>query len=56
VGQKTRACLLHGHEEKLQMKFSQLSFELGFLQVGLDRLWSLQVKETKRRTKITQMG
>jgi hypothetical protein len=38
------------------MKFSQLSFEFGFLQVGLGRLWFLQVKETKGRAKITQMG
>jgi hypothetical protein len=27
------------------MKFSLLSFELVFLQVSLDRLWFLQVKE-----------
>jgi hypothetical protein len=38
------------------MKFSRISFEFGFLQAVLGRLWFLQVKQIKRRAKIMQMG
>jgi hypothetical protein len=55
VGLKTCTYMEHGRERKIRMDFSQFNLELAGWQVGLGRLVHLQVKQTKRRARKTQM-
>jgi hypothetical protein len=56
MGLKTHAYMTHNRERKIRMDFSQFNLELAEWQVDLGRLVYLQVKQTKRRARKTQMG